>query len=66
LTPGETDRWAWDDALPGFGLRVTPGGVRTYVVQYRVAGRTRRLALGRHGRLTPERLRNNLSAARES
>jgi integrase len=57
LARGDRDAFLWDAALPGFGIRVTPAGVRTYVVQYRIAGRSRRLALGRHGRLTPEQAR---------
>lgn len=57
LEPAGSDVFAWDDALPGFGLRVTPGGIRTYIVQYRFAGRTRRMAIGRHGRLTAEQAR---------
>ncbi len=52
------DVWRWDAELRGFGVRVRPSGVRTYVVQYRDAGgRTRRLALGRHGVLTCEEAR---------
>jgi integrase len=58
LAPGERERWVWDDQLPGFGVRSIPSGVKTYVVQYRnAAGRTRRIALGRHGVLTPEQAR---------
>jgi integrase len=50
--------WVWDSELKGFGLRVMPRGIRTYVVQYRDAGhRTRRLALGRHGVITAEEAR---------
>lgn len=49
--PGLVDRFEWDDRLPGFGLKITPKGRRTYVVQYRPAGRsqTRRMTLGAHG-----------------
>src|SRR5918994_7431706 len=37
----------WDEALPGFGLRVNEGGSRMWVVQYRAAGKTKRETLGR-------------------
>lgn len=57
VSPGARLRFAWDDSLPGFGVRVTPNGVRTYVLQYRVAGRSRRLSLGRHGALTVQQAR---------
>lgn len=47
-----------DSELKGFGVRVTPAGVRTYFVQYRdLAGHTRRIAIGRHGVLTAEEAR---------
>ena len=47
----------WDTELAGFGVTVTPpgsrgGGVKSYIVQYRVGGRDtkmRRVTIGRHG-----------------
>jgi integrase len=46
----------WDDEQPGFGLRVT-SGAKAYVVESRVNGKTCRLTLGRHGKLTAEQAR---------
>ena len=57
VAPAGCDVFVWDDQLPGFGLRVLPSGKRSYLIQYRARGRTRRLALGLHGVLTPEQAR---------
>jgi len=55
--PGERDYFIWDDDLPGFGLRVFASGKRSYLVQYRARGRTRRFTIGAHGVWTPETAR---------
>ncbi|WP_234054049.1 MULTISPECIES: site-specific integrase [unclassified Xanthobacter] len=53
----EKDYFIWDDELPGFGLRVFASGKRSYLIQYRSAGRTRRYTIGLHGVWTPETAR---------
>jgi integrase len=53
----------WDEELAGFGLRLTHSGVRSYIVQARVNGRTRRETLGRHGVLTAEEARKKARRA---
>jgi integrase len=52
--PQSTDYVIWDDELPGFGLRVFKSGKRSYLIQYRSAGRSRRYSIGVHGVWTPE------------
>lgn len=58
----EKDYIVWDDDLPGFGLRVFASGKRSYVIQYRAAGRSRRYAIGLHGVWTPETARKEARA----
>jgi integrase len=48
----------WDDALAGFGVVAFPSGKKSYVVQFRHAGRSRRNVVGDHGRLTPDEARS--------
>ena len=55
---GGAEVFRWDGELRGFGVRVMPSGVASYHIQYRTPhGRTRRMAIGRVGILTPDEAR---------
>lgn len=54
---GKKDIMLWDADLKGFGVRIKSSGVRTYLIQYRHNGRSRRLTLGKHGAITPDEAR---------
>jgi hypothetical protein len=57
--PSDKDRiFLWDDSLAGFGVAAFATGRKTYCVQYRQLGRTRRASIGEHGRLTPDEARS--------
>ena len=52
LKPSTTQVDYWDASVPGFGLRISPGGRKAWVVLYRTHGRLRRLTLGGFPELT--------------
>lgn len=58
VKPATGQAFLWDSEVRNFGVRVTAGGVKTYVVRYRnVDGRSRRLSLARYGVLTIDQAR---------
>jgi hypothetical protein len=58
LKPAANEYFVWDRKLLGFGVRIQPSGVMSYVAKYRAgSGRrapTRRVTLGRVGKITPD------------
>ena len=56
--PSEGQTFLWDGEMRGFGVRVIPSGLKSFVLQYRTStGRSRRIGLGRFGVLTVEQAR---------
>jgi integrase len=62
--PRDRDAFIWDSSVPGFGLKTTPSGRKTYIFQYRIAvpgeaekTTPRRVTIGKHGPLTPDQAR---------
>jgi integrase len=60
----ERDTLVWDTDLAGFGLRVSRGGVKSYVFQYKIHSKTRRMTLGEHGRALTLKAARKLAVAR--
>jgi len=53
----------WDGRIPGFGLRVSPSGTKTFILMYRHRGRPRRLTIGRYPILSLADARTRASEA---
>ena len=53
----DKDYVLFDSEVHGFGARILPSDTRSYLVQYRIGRRWRRMSLGRHGVVTPEQAR---------
>src|ERR1019366_680248 len=47
-SPEQGNRIEWDSEIPGFGVRVTAGGVTSFILDYRIFGRQRRYTIGRY------------------
>jgi len=60
--PREGQADYFDKAFPGFGLRVSASGVKSYTCFYRVAGKLRRDTLGRHPAMTLAEARRKAGA----
>ena len=57
LEDGKSDQIWFDDDLPGFGFRIRASGSRTWIVQFKIGGHHRRIALGSDAVLAPARAR---------
>jgi len=67
LAPTSNRFIVWDAELAGFGLRIAPTGIKTFVVRYRAEGGGRTapqhlMTIGRYGVLTPDQARKKAKA----
>ena len=60
VRPGAKDEFHWDTDVKGFGLRITPTGKITFVVQGRVdgSGKEARITIGAYGVFTVDQARD--------
>jgi integrase len=61
LPTGKTEAIFFDGALPGFGVRVREGGSRTWLYQYKIGAKHRRVTIGRVSAMDVTRARRAAS-----
>ncbi|HKK67628.1 MAG TPA: integrase arm-type DNA-binding domain-containing protein, partial [Bacteroidales bacterium] len=54
--PAKGQTFVWDTELKGFGVRITPGS-KSYFIQSRANGKTRRMTIGRSDKYTADEAR---------
>jgi integrase len=60
---GKSELLVFDDALAGFGIRLRYGGKRTWIAQYRIGSKQRRMSLGSTETLDAEEARKRAKSA---
>src|SRR5262249_592402 len=57
LPPNKSEAIIFCEDTPGFGIRLRPGGSRSWIFQYDIAGRTRRVTLGKFPKVSARQAR---------
>jgi integrase len=57
VPPGKSELLVFDDQLAGFGIRLRAGGKKTWIAQYRLGSKQRRISLGSIGTVDAEEAR---------
>lgn len=66
LTPPEAgNKITYDNVVRGFGVRITKAGTRAFVLNYRVAGRERRIKIGRYPDWSVEKARKQAKSYKQ-
>ncbi len=62
LSAGKSEVIVFDDDMPGFGMRIRAGGKRTWIAQYRVGTKQRRITFGTPEKLDADKARDSAKA----
>jgi integrase len=62
--PGRRDMLVMDGEIKGFGIRVTAGGAKVFLLQYRWGRAVRRIVIGEYGEITPAQARTRAGVLR--
>lgn len=62
IPAGKSEQIVFDSDLPGFGVRLRAGGSRSWIVQYSVGARQRRVTFGKVGTLDADKARKMAKA----
>ena len=57
LPSGRSELIVFDEALPGFGVRIRAGGKRVWIAQYRMGAKQRRVTIGSVQAIDPDEAR---------
>ena len=63
LPQGRSETIVFDEGLPGFGLRIRAGGKRTWIAQYRLGSKQRRVTLGTVETISADEARRRAKSA---
>jgi integrase len=66
LKPSKTDHIWYDDEIRGFGVRVTPADVRSFILNYSITGRERRFTIARWPEWSADAARTEVIKLREN
>jgi integrase len=59
-TPSKGQAFLWDSEIRGFGVRIIPSGLKTFIIQYRTSEeKSRRIKIGRFPLMTVEQARQS-------
>jgi len=62
----KTERYeVWEDGKTGFGIRITPRGVKTFIWMYRYEGKAKRLTLGNYSTINLHEANKLLAVSKE-